>query len=269
MVFLLPPPFPGICARGVEVSTLLKNIWHIASNLDLAWSVPIAKICSTIVSKQQSAACETSLPLLSSPACGSWSSAANSASAILFPSPVLQLSKSFLIVIYFLSHLLLCCGTFFLHISSFILDALYLLWPFRHFLVLWREVMPPLLHLSLEAFPEILSAHARTFQYLATPSATSFFAHLRLSISSPKSMSILHSSSMPLSLLDGRPCPPWAPSPSFFSKASSLARSSWFSASKFLDFPSSSQVEEPVDQSPVLAAIACLYFPRNPAGMSL
>ena len=47
------------------------------------------------------------------------------------------------------------------------------------------------------------------------------------------------------------------------SKASILARSSLFSASNFFDFLSSSplDVEEPVDHSPVLAGIACLYFP--------
>ena len=83
-------------------------------------------------------------------------------------------------------------------------------------------------------FPEPLSTNTRVLQCLVTPSATSFFCSsnfFRLSITSSTYMSITHSSSLSLSLLDGRFCPPWAPDSPFFYKASILTRSSLFTAS--------------------------------------
>ena len=67
---------------------------------------------------------------------------------------------------------------------------------------------------------------------------------LRLSASSSMSMSSLHTSSKPPSFLERTLCPPCTPRPPFFSKASILARSSSFSASRVLVFLSSSHVAE-------------------------
>ena len=83
-----------------------------------------------------------------------------------------------------------------------------------------------LLQVTLAAFLNIFRK-TREFSISRNSFCNFYFCSsnfLRLSTSS-KSMSSPHSS-MPLSPLHGRPCPPWAPSPPFFSKASILAGSS-------------------------------------------
>ena len=142
-LFLLLSSLPGICPWATLIS--LRTLWNKTSTP----FVPNAITLCNISSKQQTPVCEALLPLLSSPACRLCSSAAISASAILFLSTLFDRERMRSLFAWAplgapASPLLLryCPSAHFF----FVLDALYLLQSLLHFQVVKHEIMPSFLH---------------------------------------------------------------------------------------------------------------------------